>query len=134
MPLCFDEGCIFKVCVIVVHRTSTLLHFYFCTLKIKKEIRLPTQLVETKDERSCSTRKKLCFLWVCALSHSTIGFLNSLPVWLSKQLAVGVLTALPFAAHMLASRMAYTRCWLLPACSHGGTGPTRLPCQVKRKA
>lgn len=103
MPLCFDGDCIFKICVIVVHRTSTLLHFYFCTLKIKKEIRLSAQLVKTKHERSCSTRKKLCFLWVCALSLSTIGFLNSLPVWLSKQLAIGVLTAPPFAARMLAS-------------------------------
>jgi len=111
VPVCFDEDCIFEIRVIVVHGTRALLHFYFCTLKIKKEVRLPTQPVKTKDERSCSSRKKLCFLWVCA---------------------VGVLTAPPFAARMLASRPA--RLWLLPARCHGGTDPTPLPCWVRRKA
>lgn len=33
---------------------------------------MPTQLGKTKDKRSSFTRKKLCFLWVCALSLSTM--------------------------------------------------------------
>lgn len=69
MPLFFEEDSIFKICVIFVHRTSTVLHFYFCTFKIKKEIMSHIQLIKTKDERNLFHKEEpLLPVSLCLLS------------------------------------------------------------------
>lgn len=101
VPLSFDEDCIFKICVIVIHRTSTLLRFYFCTLKLRKRSGCPHNWVKQKIREALSQGRSFASCgFVPSLSQPC--FLNSLPIWLSQQLAAGVLPALPFAACMLA--------------------------------